>query len=500
MAEKIPRELLALVGAILLGVFLVQMDSTMVNIALESLRRDFDAGLGTVQWVSAAYLLAMSAVIPVAGWAIDRFGARTAWLTSLGVFTLGSLLCGVAWSAGSLIAMRVVQGIGGGMLMPLFQTILARRAAGRNFGKTMAMIGVPMLLGPVLGPVLGGVLVDGAGWRWIFLINLPICAVAAWAAARVLPAERIERPTRLDVLGLALLSPAIVGIVWGLSRASTDGGFGAVTLLSVGAGVALLGWFVAHALRVPAPVFDLRLFRSRTFTASAVLMFLGMVALLGTILLIPLYYQQVHGFGPLHAGLLMAPHGVGSALALTVAGRFSDRFGARPVALAGALLLLGVTLALTQLSAGTTQWTIAALIGLGGAGFGCVIVGAQSGVYAGLDRAAVPHATTAVRVLQQVGGSFGVAILAVGLQRNAAGADSLAALGDAFGTTFWWAAGAAALTLIPILFLAGRRPAAEPENKPEDEPEDKPKNEPADEPEAEPVTPAAAPLPAPERA
>jgi EmrB/QacA subfamily drug resistance transporter len=463
MAERLPRDLLALIGAILLGVFLVQMDSTMVNIALESFRRDFHADLGTVQWVSGAYLLAMAAVIPVAGWAIDRFGARTAWLTSLAVFALGSLLCGLAWSVGSLIVMRVVQGIGGGMLIPLFQTIIVRRVVGRQLGPVMAMIGVPMLLGPVLGPVIGGVLVDGPGWRWIFLVNLPVCAVAAWAAVRVMPAERIERPARLDVLGLVLLSPALAGIVWGLSRAGTDGGFGAATVLAPVAGVLLLAWFVGHALRTAEPVVDLRLFRSRTFTAASVLMFLAMVALLGTLLLIPLYYQQVRGFTPLHAGLLMAPSGVGSALALTLAGRFTDRFGARPVALTGSLLLIGEALAFTQLSAGTSQWVLIPLIALGGAGFGAVLVPAQAGIFGGLPRESVPHATTAVRVFQQVGGSFGVAVLAVALQRNAAGAGSAGALGDAFGRTFWWAVVASALTLIPVLMF-GRpsRPLPEP--------------------------------------
>lgn len=453
MAEKLPRDLLALIGAILLGVFLVQMDSTMVNIALESFRRDFHADLGTVQWVSAAYLLAMAAVIPVAGWAIDRFGGRTAWLASLGLFTLGSLLCGLSWSVGSLIAMRVVQGVGGGMLMPLFQTIIARRSGGQPLGRVMALVGVPLLLGPVLGPVLGGVLVDGPGWRWIFLVNLPICAVAAWAAVRVMPAERIEQPARLDMLGLALLSPALVGIVWGLSRAGTDGGFGAATVAAPALGVVLLAWFIRHALRSAEPVVDLRLFRSRSFTAASVLMFLAMVALLGTILLIPLYYQEVHGYSPLHAGLLMAPNGVGSAVALLFAGRLSDRFGVRPVAVTGSLVLLGVALAFTQLSAGTSQWVLVPLIALGGAGFGAVLVPAQAGIFGGLPPASMPHATTAVRVFQQVGGSFGVAVLAVSLQRDAAGARSVEALGTAFGHTFWWAVAASALTVVPALML-----------------------------------------------
>jgi EmrB/QacA subfamily drug resistance transporter len=467
MADRLPRDLLALIGAILLGVFLVQMDSTMVNIALESLRREFHAGLSTVQWVSAAYLLSMAAVIPVAGWAVDRFNPRTAWLASLTVFTVGSLLCGLSWSAGSLIAMRVVQGIGGGMMMPLFQTILVRRAAGQQFGRVMALVGVPMLLGPVLGPVLGGVLVDHAGWRWIFLINLPVCLVAAWAAARAIPADRVKRAARLDVRGLLLLSAALVGVVYGLSQAGGRAGFGAGPVaLPLAAGVLLLAGFVVHALRAAEPIVDLRLFRDRGFAAAAVLMFLAMIALLGTLLLLPLYYQQVHGYTPMHAGLLLAPYGIGSMISLVRAGKVIDRVGVRPVALTGILLLLGVALCLTRLEAGTSQWLLAVLICLAGLGFGAVLVPAQMGVYGNLPDAAVPHATTAVRVFQQVGGSFGVAILAVALQHNAASAAGAGDLGHAFGRTYWWAAAVTALAIVPVLLLrTTRRPVKAPPMK-----------------------------------
>jgi EmrB/QacA subfamily drug resistance transporter len=469
MADRLPRDLLALIGAILLGVFLVQMDSTMVNIALESLRREFHADLSTMQWVSAAYLLAMAAVIPVAGWAIDRFNARTAWLASLAVFTVGSLLCGLAWSADSLIAMRVVQGIGGGMMMPLFQTILARRAAGQQFGRVMALIGVPLLLGPVLGPVLGGVLVDNAGWRWIFLINLPVCLIAAWAAVKAIPVDRVERAVRLDVRGLALLSTALVGIVYGLSQAGSKAGFDAgPAMLPLAAGAVLLAGFIVHALRTADPIVDLRLFRDRQFAAATVLMFLAMVALLGTLLLLPLYYQQVHGYTPMHAGLLLAPYGVGSMISLTLARKFIERFGVRSVALTGVLLLLGVALCLTRLQADTDQWLLAILICVAGVGFGAVLVPAQIGVYGNLPAAAVPHATTAVRVFQQAGGSFGVAILAVALQHNAASAVGTTELGHAFGSTYWWAAGATALAIVPVLlFRTTRRPVDAPEPEPE---------------------------------
>jgi predicted MFS family arabinose efflux permease len=287
------------------------------------------------------------------------------------------------------------------------------------------------------------------------------------------PAERLARPARLDLLGLALLSPALVGVVWGLSRAGTHRGFGSpATVAVIAAGVVLLVAFVAHALRSSAPIVDIRLFRDRNFTAAAVLMFVAMVALLATLLLIPLYYQQVHGFSPLHAGLLLAPYGVGSALALTLAGKLTDKLGVRPVAVTGALLLLAATLALTQLSASTSQWVLAPLIALAGAGFGALLVPAQASVYGNLPAAVMPHATTAVRVFQQVGGSFGVAILAVALQHNAATARTVEQLGHAFGATCWWAAGAAALALVPALVLRTvPRPQTEPAREPELAPE-----------------------------
>jgi MFS family permease len=255
---------------------------------------------------------------------------------------------------------------------------------------------------------------------------------------------------------LLLLSAALVGLVYGLSQAGSDGVGAGSAILSIVAGTVSLAGFVAYALRATAPILDLRLFRDRDFAAGTTLMFLVMVALLGTLLLLPLYYQQVHGYPPRHAGLLLAPYGIGSMISLTLAGGYIDRFGIRRVALTGVLLLLGVALCLTRLAAGTSQWLLASLICVAGLGFGAVLVPAQGGVYGNLPPAAVPHATTAVRIFQQVGGSFGVAILAVALQHNTASATSLAELGHAFGSTYWWAAGATALAIVPASFFRVR--------------------------------------------
>ena len=205
------------------GAVMTILDSTIVNVAIERLADAFDSKLSTIQWVSTAYLLAIAAVIPVAGWAVDRFGTRRVFMAAVAAFAGGSLLCGLAWSAGSLIAFRVLQGLGGGLVMPVGMTILAHAAGPERMGRVMALVGVPMLLAPALGPVLGGALIDSASWRLIFFINLPIAALALIARrAGAARAAQTHAGARFDVLGLALLSPGLTALVAGL--ASPAGG------------------------------------------------------------------------------------------------------------------------------------------------------------------------------------------------------------------------------------------------------------------------------------
>src|SRR5262245_23188512 len=241
-SDRLPRDLVKLALALMLGAIMVALDMTVVNVALQTLVSDFHSSVATIQWVSTAYLLALATVIPVSGWAVERYGARTMWTVSIVLFITGSVLSGLAWSAGSLIAFRALQGLGGGMIIPLIQTILAHAAGPERVGRVMAVIGVPAMLGPVLGPVLGGLIVSDLTWRLIFFINVPICVVALAAARRVvMPDTRRAAAVRLDVAGLALLSPALVAIVYGLSGAATYGGFGNVhVLVPVTIGIALL--------------------------------------------------------------------------------------------------------------------------------------------------------------------------------------------------------------------------------------------------------------------
>ena len=187
--QGMDRQLLAVASVVVLGAIMSILDTTVVNVAINTLARDFDTPLSTIQWIVTGYTLALATVIPVTGWAADRFGTKRLYMLSIGLFLAGSALSGAAWSAESLIVFRVLQGLGGGMLMPAGMTILTRAAGPQRVGRVMAIIGVPMMLGPILGPILGGWLVDDFSWRWIFFINIPIGVAALIASLRILPKD-----------------------------------------------------------------------------------------------------------------------------------------------------------------------------------------------------------------------------------------------------------------------------------------------------------------------
>src|SRR5437868_2127664 len=189
---------------VVVGAIMAILDVTVVNVAINDLAREFETPLSTIQWVATGYTLALATVIPLTGWASARFGTKRLYMISIGLFVGGSMLAGFAWSAESLIAFRVLQGLGGGMIMPAGMTILTQAAGPRRVGQVMSVVGIPMLLGPILGPILGGYLVDEVSWRWIFFINLPIGILALFMAGTILQRDTPTPTQRLDVIGLVL--------------------------------------------------------------------------------------------------------------------------------------------------------------------------------------------------------------------------------------------------------------------------------------------------------
>ena len=339
--EPLGREVWIVSAVVVIGVIMSILDTTIVNVALETLSRELHAPLNTIQWVSTGYLLALATVIPLTGWMTERFGSKRIWMISVSLFGLGSALCGLAWSAESLIFFRVLQGFGGGMIMPVGMALLAQTAGPSRVGRVMSVIGVPMLLGPILGPVVGGLIVDSASWRWIFYVNVPIAIFALVLAAKLLKADAGRADAgKLDWVGLLLLSPGLALFVFGLSESESHGGFTDPLVWGpIVAGVLLVAAFVLHSLRATRPLIDVRLFRVRTFSAAASTTFLVGAALFGAMIILPLYYQVARGETALTAGLLMAPQGLGAALAMPLAGRLTDRVGGGRVAVVGLTIL-----------------------------------------------------------------------------------------------------------------------------------------------------------------
>ena len=456
--ENIDPGLRRLTWILVVGALAPLLDTTVVNVALATLNRELRAPVTTVQWVVTAYLLALGMTIPVTGWLVGRFGGKRMWMLSLALFLAGSLLSGAAWNAGSLIVFRVLQGAGAGLLQPILVTLIVQAAGPRRLGRIMATATLPGVVVPIFGPVLGGLIVDHASWRWIFFVNAPICAAAlllAWRCVPSSPAEGGER--RLDVLGLALLSPGLASIIYGLAGMTGRGGFASGSVLVPAAiGLALVGAFVVHALRTHGvPLVDVRVLRVRSYAAAVVVLFLAGLSLYGPLLLFALYYQQVLGRSALWAGLLLAPQGLGSLLSRTLVGRLTDRIGPRPVVLAGMALTVLGTVAFALAGRTTSELLLAGSLVVRGAGLGSATIAVIAGAFASVPRDEVPDASSTTRIVQQVGGSFGAAALAVIL----AGQVASLGLAGAFDVAFWWAIGFGVLAVLPALLLPGARPA-----------------------------------------
>jgi len=454
--DRLDPRLPETIGVVLLGGLLGILNSSMAAVATDTLAAAFHTSLSTVGWASTGFLLAVTTTIPFTTWAVDRYGGKRLWLIGLTVFTGGALAAGLAWNVGSLIAFRSLQGVGAGILDPLVLILLARAAGPRRAGRVMGLMGVVLSLGPVLGPMAGGAVLNAMSWRWMFLLSVPLGALAYVLALRMIPGDPPADPRthrqRLDVLGLALLGPGSAALVLALSQTAEHAAFTAWQALSpLAAGVVLLIAYCVHARRprrVP-PLIDLRLFASRGFTASVTIMGLGGLANFATLFVLPLYYQQAHGHGVLAAGLLMAPAGLGGAIAMPLAGRLSDRVGTRGLACGGAMSALLSALAFTFVGADTPEAVpvLAALtIGLG---MGCFSAPTMGSLYRTLPAPMVAQGSSVLYVLNQLGAALGIALVTLILQTS----------GDptsGFHGVFWLVVAMLTIVLAAIPLLPGR--------------------------------------------
>jgi len=454
----IERHVWVISGVVILGMIMSILDTTIVNVALATLSHDLHSPISQVQWVVTGYLLALGAVIPVTGWAARRFGAKRVYLLSLVLFTIGSAACGLSATLPALVLFRVLQGIGGGMIMPVAQLIMAQVAGPRRMGRVMSVVSMPAMLAPILGPVIGGVILQNLHWSWIFFVNVPIGAVAIFLGWRMLPHTDSGEAGPLDTVGLALLPTGAAAVVFGLSELGSGASASSPeVLVPLIAGLALNGMFCWHALRARRPLLDIRLYANRVFAGASLTTFGLGAALFGAMILVPLYYQEVRGLSVIDTGLLNGPQGIGALLAMPIAGRLADRLGGGRVAFAGVTILAISTVPLAFVGEHTSIVLISLVLVVRGVSIGMSFMPAMSAAFAALRPEQLSDATPQMNVLMRLGGAIGTAILAVVLERSSGGASTHPV--EAFQTAYWWALGIVLLTFIPcVMLLRAQRP------------------------------------------
>ncbi|WP_421844045.1 DHA2 family efflux MFS transporter permease subunit [Mycobacterium sp.] len=415
--DKLDVGLLRIAGVCALASVMAALDATVVSVAQRTFVAEFGSTQAIVAWTMTGYTLALTAVIPMAGWAADRFGTKRLFMGSVLAFTAGSLLCALAPNILSLILFRVLQGTGGGMLLPLGYMILVRAAGPRRLGRLLAVMGVPLLLGPIGAPILGGWLIGAYSWQWIFWINLPVGLIALALAAIVFPRDRPVLSETFDYIGALLLSPGLAMFLFGVSSIPGRGTIAdRHVLIPAITGLVLTTAFVLHAwYRADNPLIDLRLFTNRVVTRANVTMLVFAVSFFGTSLLFPSYFQQVLGQTPMESGLLIVPQGLGAMLTMPVAGVLMDKRGS------GKIVLLGIALVAAGLGLFTggvaehAPYQPTLLVGLAimGMGMGCTMMPLSGAAVQALAPHEIARGSTLISVSQQVGGSIGTALMSM---------------------------------------------------------------------------------------
>ncbi|KQW47495.1 multidrug transporter [Nocardioides sp. Root1257] len=467
-SDKLDRQVLVIAGVVVLGAIMSILDITIVSVALQTFTQVFDATAAQVAWTMTGYTLALAAVIPLTGWAADRFGTKRLYLTAIVLFALGSALCALATSLPMLVTFRVLQGLGGGMLMPLGMTILTRAAGPERIGRVMAVMGIPMLLGPIFGPILGGLLIDVASWHWIFLINVPIGVAAIVYASIALPKDDVQPSESFDWLGMVLLSPGLALFLYGISTIPETGTFFATkVVVPVVIGTILIVGFIPWALnrRNEHPLIDLRLFQNRNMTIAIIAMSLFAISFFGAGLLFPLYFQQVRQEDALHAGLLLAPQGFGAMITMPIAGVLADKIGPGKIVLVG-ISVTAIGLGMFSTLTDTTSYAFLMFsLFVMGLGMGGTMMPIMSSALATLRDHTIARGSTLMNIVQQVAASIGTAVFTVLLTNGLL--DSItastppeqvpSATADVYGDVFLVGAVLVALVLVPAFFLPRKK-------------------------------------------
>ena len=453
-----------LVMAVLLaGAFVIILNQTLLNTALPAFMVDFGITANTAQWVTTLFMLVNGIMIPATAFLIQKFTTRTMFFAAMAIFAVGTVICAVAPVYPVLLLGRIVQAASGGMIMPLMQTILFAIFPIHKRGTAMGTFGLVISFAPAIGPTLSGFIVDHWSWRWLFVMMLPIALGALLFAHFTLKNVTEQTNPRLDVLSLILSSFAFGGLLFGFSNAGNAGWLSLQVLIPLIVGALTLVWFVRRQLRLPEPLLELRVLSNRMFTLGTVLGMLVFMAMIGGMLMIPLYMQNMSDFTAMESGMVLLPGAVIMGVMSPVTGRFFDRFGASVLAITGFAVLTITSFLLARLTVDTTFAYIAIVNAARMFGTAMVIMPVTTAALNQLPQRLIPHGAAVNNTMRQVAASIGTGVLVTVMTASARDPQEYGAAGAIHGVNvaFIVAGGIAALGLIGSCFLRGSRPTRE---------------------------------------
>jgi EmrB/QacA subfamily drug resistance transporter len=421
--DRIETHVWLISGVVIMGMAMSILDTTIVNVALATLGRDLHSTISQIQWVVTGYMLALAAVIPLSGWAAQRFGTRRMYITSLVLFTAGSMLCGISTTATELIIFRVVQGVGGGMLMPLGMMMMAGAAGPKRMGRVMSIVSMPMMLAPILGPTIGGLIVDNASWQWIFYVNVPIGVLGLITTIFVVPESKdTSHEQRLDLPGLITSGIGLLALVYALIEGHSYGWTSVRIVGLLVVAVVAIASFVLLELHQRLPMLDVTLFRNGTFVGANLVAILVTMAMFGIFVFFPIYMQTFRGWSPIQAGAALLPWTLMVVIFAPIAGKLSDRVGSRWLMAGGMTVVAICCLDLSMITLTSSFWQMLPGFVLGGLGMSFVMTPMSAAAMGAVsvDKAGV--ASGVLNTFRQVGVAPGIAIMGAIITNRAAAA------------------------------------------------------------------------------
>ena len=405
-------------GVTVIGSFMSILDTSIVNIALPKMMAVFAVDTDDAQWILTAYMLTMGVIQPATGYLCEAFGTRRMYLLSMTVFTAGSFLCGIAWSNDSMIVFRIIQAIGGGLIIPVTMTIVYKIFPVEERNMAMGIWGISAMVAPAVGPTLSGYLVEYWDWRLIFTINIPIGVIGYGAAALVLREMPFSRHEKFAGAGLVTSALGLFCLLLALSKGTEEGWTSAYIIALFYTSIASLTLFVLIELQHENPILDLRIFRDWNFTFSMLTTFIGTMGLYGAIFMVPLFMENLRGYTAMQTGVLLFPSAATAGLFMPIAAKLADRFGAKPIVVLGIFLLGASTMPLMYMDMDTSYQYVMAVMVARGIGLGLFMMPVTVMGMANIPLDKVSRASSINNALRQVSGSMGIAILTTVLQNR----------------------------------------------------------------------------------